>query len=472
MKKCISCGSSCTGKHTIEGLPICHVCAKQIVTEAKQGYIHKVCKKCNNISKFETSIEWWTERKYEFSEYDDQRYNEDGYDYDMPTATKDEILNMLQCDECGTHFKVCPLCFENSKDGICENCKEKISKLTICAGCGNAISEQESSVYTIDGKVYHRGHIPGDYTGKCRGGKYRSIVKEGSPIFSENNTFDIVKSKRTYGLELETEAITEDKDTLWCSKTDGSVCGKEFTSPIFIGDNGIKDIYRFLTDTKGLCGGGSGFHLHIGTQDYTPITLLKLIRIHHTLEEYFYELVSGTRYFNTYCHNIRDYFKDYRIKTLKDNLGHMFSYHKHSPELNKPIRFIKNIRTNQHFLGRTNFNYCNSLFGNRRTMEVRLHHGTWDFKEILNWIILHTSIVDYAKDNSNGVIKKRLEQIKDRKDFLLFIKELCGDDVASHFAGQMIKYWGIKKEVLDYGRSSSNTRTVIGREQEYSQLAV
>lgn len=341
----------------------------------------------------------------------------------------------------------------------------------VCHYCKQEIEEREYNIFTLDGKVYHGCHLPEKYRGTYRSDNYNKYCNKDNIFLKDNNTFEIIKSKRTFGIELETSVVLKDNDTLWGSKTDCTVSGKEFVSPVLQGDNGIKEIKRFLDKTKCLCGGSTGYHLHIGTDDYSPISLMKLSGIHLKLEEYFYELVSGDRYFNSWCFPLGHELNTKVYNTLDKILPRMFDVCTPA-KIKKPIACIKEIKTNQTLWGRTNFNYCNSLCGGRRTMEVRLHHGTWNFKEIANWIILNTAIVDYAKDNSNAVIRKRMSTINNRKDFLLFIEELCNKDIAKFYAKQMIKYWGINKKEVDYGRTEKKTRRTTRREPEHCQLAV
>lgn len=190
-------------------------------------------------------------------------------------------------------------------------------------------------------------------------------------------TYTNIGSKRKYGIELETSNCPEHRTlrgkTCFGSKTDCSVQGMEFISPILYGDEGLQELENFLHlgsrfDVDNDC----GYHLHLDVRDETPIQLRHIAYAYAKTYEAWKKLVATHRYNNNYCAAIQYSAND--------------------------------IRTYRHKI-EDFFNHCNRYtwfnvyaYNCHKTFEIRIHEGTMHYKTIAYWVMAHTRFMDAVKD--------------------------------------------------------------------------
>lgn len=235
-------------------------------------------------------------------------------------------------------------------------------------------------------------------------GKSFIMEYDSKPLSLRGCTFDKIKHKRCFGIELEI-----DDDNINCYKMcrqkthfgcyddclDG---GMEFYSPILKGDIGYNQIKAFCRNIgKPIISSQAGFHIHIDTRDLSRNNQWKKIRkiyyLFTSIEQYIFSIVDYSRRENTYCerhylHSVEDIL---RCRTKEEMNGLMCDY------------------------GSGKFSGLHiDDWDCRRTIELRYHHGTANFDDVINWVNLNLGIFEFARKSS---IKKIKEVLKfDKKD--------------------------------------------------------
>ncbi len=268
--------------------------------------------------------------------------------------------------------------------GICNCCYE--AYYTICADCAKLTRRHRSSLYFIDG-VY--------CCFDCwEGRQYRSAYWRPTPFDVSLATYEHIHSKRKYGVEVETAScdgyhLLEGVTYFGC-KSDPSVSGCEFDSPILYGDEGLDCIEGFLTEatesgwtTNADC----GCHTHYDMRDETDEQLFHIAYAYALTYKMWLCCVPAWRGWNQYCHA-----PYYRRSDIQRACG------------TKSVSF--------HIFARaqSRYDYVNlAAYCNYKTFEVRLLEGTIDAIEVCNWITLHCRFID-------GVRNLSFQELQDQFD--------------------------------------------------------
>lgn len=214
------------------------------------------------------------------------------------------------------------------------------------------------------------------------------------PITSE--TFDVIRSRRRYGVELESSsAHVRKSQTVFNAVSDGSIEGPEFVSPILQGDEGFKHIKK-LCNLNVEADESCGFHLHIDATDLTPARVAKIARAYKMIEGYLFEMVDPERRCNQYCRPIETNFRG-----VRDEASFLRAVYGTNDKGEAGAKYHHK---------RYEFFNSHSYF-HRGTVEIRLHHGTFDADEIRDWINLNLDLFELCGDPSFHVSKNTAETL-------------------------------------------------------------
>lgn len=192
--------------------------------------------------------------------------------------------------------------------------------------------------------------------------------RKGSDI--EGTTFDMVGSKRAFGIEIETAKCDwaerlEGKTPFGC-KYDSTVSGREFDSPILSGDEGLMTILDFcnLAKSRGWqVDDQCGTHIHLDMRNESNRQLKKVALAYLRTLPLWSALVKPHRLRNQYCTGI-----DYTVQQILDH----------------DFRVLASSTGRYHFI---------NLFAYTRhqTIEIRGLEGSLERSVIANWIEAHLS---------------------------------------------------------------------------------
>lgn len=295
-----------------------------------------------------------------------------------------------ECCSCKSVYNTDDTCMkQKGKSKYCEDCFYDMFKECNCC----------SKTDKIDNMVEAESRY--DYNYYCKGclSKTTSLLLEyeSTPLSLRGCTFNKIKYNRCFGIELEidddelnTYKICREKTNFGCYDDLG--VGMEFYSPIMKGDLAYKQIKTICKNVGNpVITSDAGYHMHIDTRDLSRKEKWKHIRkiyyLYASIENYLYKIVDYSRTHNIYCekHTLDD-----RERILKC---------RSKDELNSLMRCYSNGK----FSG-LNIDDWDS----RRTIELRYHHGTADFDEVINWVNLNLGIFEFARQKSIKAIKEVL----------------------------------------------------------------
>lgn len=341
--------------------------------------------------------------------------------------------NVTSCNDCGGTVS----CDEaDDNDGYCEKCRR--DNYVECHNCSHIVSVDDR-VSNEDGDDYCSRCYSETYTScegcgceLCQEGRrtngvwcescYQSESDDddgevSSRRFSGGEVYDELRSKRKFGVELETSESDGWRDvatsTGWGAKEDGSVSGKEFVSAVLYGDDGLNSVRR-------LCGqaeragfsvdNACGYHLHCDLTNTTDAQRKAIALAYAYTEKFWFSLVKPRRRNNTYCRPL-----DTDVATIKLGNSHPRSYDRY-----KWINW--------------------QAYDCHSTVEVRLHHGTINGVEVSNWIKAHLRFIDAVMNMSPGKIT-RLFGNKTVEGVMRNMRDIWNDTVlADYYVGKVSDY--------------------------------
>jgi hypothetical protein len=298
---------------------------------------------------------------------------------------------------------------------ICGDCAKKIK---VCDRCG----KKDVNMPQVHPKYKWLKFC----SVNCRE-SYRVRMPRSEYNYSEDN--DIAKSKttanhiskRSFGLEVETadlEKMKPYKHLLkhWKVIGDGSLRCKEhdnntgeWVSSVLRGDEGLKAINRLVDyfDATGIEANSScGLHLHVGCEDFGAKELLTLVQFAKNNQTLIKGLESRERRANDYCSDIN--YSHPRSTTgfdKEDMYLYIMEGQKPTGPADKQSK-AERFKSSKSAQSRYRWmNFCPFLY--QGTMEIRLHKGTVDRKELVNWTKLWVGIFDGIKAGTIKTSKYR-----------------------------------------------------------------
>ena len=216
----------------------------------------------------------------------------------------------------------------------------------------------------------------GDFCYEC----LRSNTWDNHGFYTENPSYEEIRSHRKYGIELETSRCDDYKairgNTVFGCKPDGSVDGMEFVSPVLYGDEGLEEtrkICDFARDYGWRVDSSCGLHLHLDLSNESNENCYKVLRAYMYTYEFWTSFISNSRKANYYC--------------AKQHYGEAdLVYY----EADMSFRdWVSTICAGERYQW-VNFNSYNRF----KTVELRHHAGSLNAEKITNWVKAHTRFID------------------------------------------------------------------------------
>lgn len=314
-----------------------------------------------------------------------------------------KLRMMTKCRGCGNNMDRNGIIRFYSGSPYCKSCWHK--EFYTCVRCEGTYRRgfQAKTVRICtrcQEQLANQNH-PGD-AGDIRWSKGRDI---------EGATFDIVGSKRAFGLEFETKTCPwaerlEGKTPFGC-KYDATVTGREFDSPILSGDEGLAVVLEFcdLAKSRGWkVDNCCGTHLHLNMRGERDRNLKILALAYLRTFPVWQSLVQPHRLNNTYCGAVTYTAQQLLSQTFQD-----FSYNQ----------------------SRYQFINC-AAYQRHKTIEIRGLEGTLDKSLISNWIKAHLRFADYALTQNMTEIEQQFNQSESE----------CWVQLRKHIGTGPARFWG------------------------------
>lgn len=350
---CEDCGKLFPELHDCDGFNYCADCADS------HGF--KQCSQCNG----------WMDSD-DLEEYDDELYCQNCRD----------AADLAHCDDCGKLFSADDLTDCNG-NWYCDHCKHS-NGFVDCEHCGDTIHQDDART----------GADNNDYCDNCWGDHFSVCEVCGETIWNEdcvwhndccycdgcapgaenyepkhfdgsNNTY-VKIGKRGFGVEIETDECDgyEDYDGqgAFGAKPDASVNGKEFYSDILSGDKGLSEIEKFcnFAERNGFVVDSScGLHVHFDMRSENTDSMKAIACAMLPTYDVWKAFVDEARHYNHYCHaSCASLSEVYGVEDFRSWGGRRRRY-----------EWLNFVAYHEH-----------------KSLEVRLHHGSLDGREICNWV--------------------------------------------------------------------------------------
>jgi hypothetical protein len=230
-------------------------------------------------------------------------------------------------------------------------------------------------------------------------------------------------SRRRYGIELETHGCRDYQslcgNTIWECKRDCSIEGREFVSPVLVGDEGLGEIENFCAiarQKRWSVNRYCGYHAHFDASRESWESLRSVAYAYLLTYNTWCQLVSEGRAGNPYCGA-----PAYTYETIKD---------------------IQDESDWEYFVGaRDRFEFVNwRAYLVHGSIEVRTHDASLDPTVICNWVRLHARFIDCVSCMDLDELDLNFRNKSTYEQFEVFTT-LLGDELCDYYADRAV-YFG------------------------------
>lgn len=335
-------------------------------------------------------------------------------------------------------------------DALCPDCAARQAILCSCGtriyrnnafddDCGGLICRECFDTFFVEcvncGRTVHTDNvIIGEYdTPYCPAcGNYEINFNYGTFINVEG--FDKLGSRRCYGIELETASCAEyvqelKENAAWGAKNDCTITGKEFYSAILSGDGGldaVRELADVATANNWTVDHSAGFHLHLDMRGEVEDSLWAIAHAYRRTQEVWLSFVEAGRHDGEYVHKILWDCNDLDAAKRHDDFDELA----HNAERSDWANF--------------------SAYRVHQTIEIRLHHGTVDAGDVINWVKAHVRFADWASRLGYEGVRKALAGLTADELFTFIAKEVWDDPDLTIYYGdraQMYRHGFLTKSI-------------------------
>jgi hypothetical protein len=255
------------------------------------------------------------------------------------------------------------------------------------------------------------------------------------PKYDSNiNKYGAAVNDLTFGLEFETvkgfipSRITDRLGLI--PLRDGSIDGLEYVTIPLSGKKGMQTIADTLkqlarrTEYDENC----ALHIHIGNMPRTESFMVALMRVLFLIQDDMFALFPIYKKYNfgvkrkhytkpySYQDTVFNFDKVITPAKVKENFGHLYSFltmdYNSYKDVGSDIGNVHSHPSDPHGTAKWNIksryywvNMVPLLFGNKQTIEFRLHTPTYNVDKVLHFLVLCTSIIKYVKDQEKSILE-------------------------------------------------------------------
>ena len=346
----------------------------------------------------------------------------------MPTDT----VTTFHCNACEQNH---PQSAMSLFEGYCAECFKRY--MVLCVNCGMLLTRPNTHrmsdtprplSYTLCRACFTDGDM---LCPDCCCTQSPSCTQwRPKPLNTSIATYARMKSRRKFGVEIETSYCPCNEQLRSISpfgcKTDPTVNGMEFDSPILYGDEGlthIEEMLDFASDNGWRVDGDCGCHTHYDMRDESDESLWRIFYAYRLTGPVWEacvppERVSG-EYSGAMSVSARTIRRNYETDSVsfEDFCGH-----------------------------RERYDYLNVYsYLDHKTFELRMLEGSLDAETICNWIILHCRFIDKVKELSfprlrslfaNKATQGRftaLAELIDDRELMTWLSDRANRETNTHF---------------------------------------
>jgi hypothetical protein len=283
-----------------------------------------------------------------------------------------------------------------------------------------------------------------------------TFQKHFSPITKLINTHRLkFLSKYTWGVEFETSKGTIPERFLWpnglIACRDGSISGFEYVTIPLQGKKGIQAIYNScaLLQKYTAINANNALHIHVGNYPISMKSIIAIYRLGTRIQNEIYSMFPAyyhdTAIFKhkSYCgplKNISSSLSDYKnvFYKLYEQIsgGYPFeAFDGREHPMDRSGNHKWNINPRYKYL-----NIIPLIFGNKRTVEFRVHTPTANPNKVIYWLFILIAILEFARKHQNELIANRIS-IDTSLDYMI-TEHYSGDRT---LASNLIEYIKLRK---------------------------
>jgi len=308
--------------------------------------------------------------------------------------------------------------------------------------------------------------------------------KNYKPSITLNNEQDILKILQDLSFGLEFETIKGQIPRNICAKLgliplrDGSIAGLEYVTIPLSGVKGISNVYdvvkelKLRTDYDFSC----SLHLHLGGMPRTPEFITAFTKLTLAIQDEIFSMFYLYKKYNFRYKN-KNYsapFDTFKILSNLDpiidntNIFRNFNYiftelsegeslvnYGDDGSLSKVNHHPKDPSGNQKWNIHSRYHIHNIvplIFGNKKTIEFRIHTPTYDINKIVAFILLNSILVNYAIKNEKLILTNKIYSFKLENIIMEYCEQL---GVNYNFTSNLLQYFSERKRLIeDFNRRS------------------
>lgn len=258
----------------------------------------------------------------------------------------------------------------------------------------------------------------------------RNVIDESIKNEYDFSIIEPLINKYSYGFEFETVLGTIHNEEAFkyglIPLRDGSISGLEYATIPLSGKNDFLSLIQSLTLLKKrtLFDDSCSLHLHIGNVPRTESFILAFYKLLFNIQEEYFEMFPVHKQFNLGIKR-KSYSAPFPVSNLltkldnsisasniKTNFDILYSWLTEIPTGNYPgLNEIKShprdpnndrkweIHTRYYFV-----NLIPLIFGNKQTIEFRIHKPTYDEASILYFTLLNTMLIEFTIKNEKAIL--------------------------------------------------------------------
>ena len=293
----------------------------------------------------------------------------------MPTSMQtvvccDECLEQRQRKDMSPFNAICNRCFMNS--------------YALCVDCG-ALLRTRSGICRNNSRDVLYDNDPDHYYPLCYNcylmRRDNSPRWDPTPLDVSFASYNRIHSRRKFAVEVETaDCYYYERlkgNTSFGCKTECSVPGMEFISPVLYGDEGLAEIENFLAfgaEHDWSADSDCGCHTHYDMRDDSEEELFRITYAYAKTYRFWAACVRDGRRENSYCHE-----PSYSAYSVRK-----------AAESRDDFRYFAENQDRYDYLNVRSYTVHN-------TFENRLLEGTCYAQTICNWIMVNVRFMDYVK---------------------------------------------------------------------------
>lgn len=327
----------------------------------------------------------------------------------------------------------------------------------------------------------------------------KSILDHHTKLYNENYNPEIFENVKNYskllgnlsfGLEFETvkgflpSRITDTYGLI--PLRDGSISGLEYVTVPMTGEKGLQCVVDILphlqqrTQFDNSC----SLHLHIGNMPRTKEWILAFFKVTCAIQDEIYQMFPLFKKYNFGVKN-KNYSKPFPIfellsvidpiitdKNINENFSVLYNYFSMGQDFGQLDYDINNIKVhpadpqnNQKWNIKTRYylhNMIPLIFGNKKTVEFRIHTPTYDVNKIIPFILFTAMIVNYTTLNQEKILKvKYFLNKKTINKIILEYLQVVDIKNKSTLLDSFKEYFDIRKSCVERDNRKGN---IIGDE--------